>query len=106
MCKYKIIGGKQLYGTIKVSGSKNALLPILAASCICKDIIILNNIPPLEDTYAMMEILRHLNVRVIYDNKDKVIIDSRNIKNRVIPLSLTKKIKGFILFHWSPTFLV
>ena len=98
MCKYKIIGGKQLYGTIKVSGSKNALLPILAASCICKDIIILNNIPPLEDTYAMMEILRYLNVRVIYDNKDKVIIDSRNIKNRVIPLSLTKKLRASYYF--------
>ena len=98
MCKYKIVGGKELLGTIKVSGSKNALLPILAASCICKDITILNNIPPLEDTYAMIEILKYLNVSVIYDNKDKIIIDSRNIKNRALPLRLTQKLRASYYF--------
>ena len=61
MCSYRICGGKDLSGKIKISGSKNALLPIFAACIICKDIVILENVPPLKDTYSMIEILRQLN---------------------------------------------
>ena len=60
MQSYKICGGKMLSGKIKVEGSKNALLPIIAASILVKDIVELENVTPLEDTYAMIDILRFI----------------------------------------------
>ena len=43
---------------------------------VCKSVITLYNVPPLEDTYAMIEIMKYLNVIVLYDNKDKEIYRS------------------------------
>lgn len=98
MADYKISGGKTLSGKIRVSGSKNALLPILAASVICKDIVILDNVAPLADTYAMVDILKYLNINVIYDNKSKMIIDSRRVTNKKIKRELAKKMRASYYF--------
>ena len=95
---YKIKGGKTLSGVIKVGGSKNALLPIVAGSIICKDIVYLENVTPLEDTYSMIDILKHLNVRVFYDNKSRMIIDSRDIVNKTIGISYTQKLRASYYF--------
>lgn len=98
MQSYKICGGKMLSGKIKVEGSKNALLPIIAASILVKDIVELENVTPLEDTYAMIDILRLLNVRVIYDHKSKMIIDSRNLVNKRISNEHTSKLRASYYF--------
>ena len=95
---YKICGGKKLMGKIYVNGSKNALLPILASSILCKDIVTLENVSPLEDTYSMIEILKLLNVNVMYDNKSKMIIDSRSITNQVIMEEYTSKLRASYYF--------
>lgn len=98
MKEWVIYGGKELSGIIKVSGAKNSLLAILPASIITKSMITLENVPPLEDTYVMIDILNKLNVRVIYDNKDKMIIDARNVKNIVLNDSVIKKIRASYYF--------
>ena len=79
--EWLICGNKELSGKIKIDGAKNSLLAILIASIMSKDIVHLENVTPLKDTYAIIKILKKLNVRVLYDNKSKMIIDSRKIKN-------------------------
>jgi len=101
MNSYVIKGNRKLSGNIKISGSKNALLPIMAGACLCKSIVTLTNIPPLEDTYSMIEILKHLNVNVIYDNKDKMIIDSRCIKNKKLDIDSVTKLRASYYFMGS-----
>jgi UDP-N-acetylglucosamine 1-carboxyvinyltransferase len=61
---FVIQGGKRLRGTIKVSGSKNAALPIMAATLMCSEPVVLRNIPDLSDIEYMVTILEKLGVRV------------------------------------------
>ncbi|NLE29212.1 MAG: UDP-N-acetylglucosamine 1-carboxyvinyltransferase [Phycisphaerae bacterium] len=61
---FVIQGGKRLRGTIKISGSKNAALPIMAATLMCSEPVVLRNIPDLSDIEYMVTILEKLGVRV------------------------------------------
>ena len=81
MKEWVIDGGKELSGVIEVGGAKNSLVAILPACIVSKSIVKLSNVTPLFDTYVIIDILKKLNVRVIYDNKSKMIIDARNVKN-------------------------
>ena len=76
MDKLEIIGGKKLQGSILISGSKNATLPILAASILSKKII-LKNVPFVKDIYTMMSLLTSLGSS-IKCNKNKKIIEINN----------------------------
>ena len=80
MSKWIVNGEKELNGKVRISGSKNALLPILAASVVTKSIITLENVPPLKDTYSMINIMHKLQVKTYYDNNNKLIIDARGVK--------------------------
>jgi UDP-N-acetylglucosamine 1-carboxyvinyltransferase len=71
MDKLIIEGGARLSGTVEVSGSKNSLLPILAATLLTKDKCVIRNAPDLRDTHSMLKILRYLGVNADY--KDHVI---------------------------------
>ncbi len=72
MDKLIIEGGARLSGTVEVSGSKNALLPILAATLLTKDKCIIRNAPDLRDTHSMLKILRFLGAN--FDFKDHTIV--------------------------------
>ena len=69
MEKLEIIGGKKLQGSINISGSKNASLPILAATILVNKVT-LNNIPQVKDIDTMVELLTSLGSK-IYINKNK-----------------------------------
>ena len=62
----KVIGNKFINGVIKVSGSKNAALPIIAASLLCKDKVTLRNVPNIVDVNNLLEILKYLNVKFVF----------------------------------------
>ena len=96
MYSYIIKGGKRLQGEIDVSGSKNATLPILAASILNKDIIKLYNVPNIEDVKITIKILEHLNCK-IKKVKDKLIVDSREMKNIPIPEELMRKLRSSVI---------
>ena len=64
MDKILIHGGRPLSGTIKISGSKNSALPILAATLLTKEPCILHRVPDLSDTNYMLQILTHLGAQV------------------------------------------
>src|SRR5258708_25244920 len=64
MDKIRIHGGHPLSGSIKISGSKNSALPILAATLLTKETCILHRVPDLSDTHYMLQILMHLGAQV------------------------------------------
>lgn len=71
-------GGKQLNGTVKIEGAKNAVLPILAASLLAEEgTTVLDNVPILSDVFTMNQVIRHLNVDVVFDeDNNQVTLDA------------------------------
>ena len=81
MARYIIQGGKPLQGEAKVSGSKNASLPIIAASILNNNTTTLYNVPNISDIETTLKILHILGCNVVKKN-GKITIDSRGIKTR------------------------
>ena len=96
--EWQIYGNRVLSGTIKIDGAKNALVAILPATILVKSIVELDNVPPLNDTYALIEILKELDVKVIYDNRSKMILDSRGVKNIDLISNNVKKLRASYYF--------
>ena len=71
-------GGKQLNGTVKIEGAKNAVLPILAASLLAEEgTTVLDNVQILSDVFTMNQVIRHLNVDVVFDeDNNQVTLDA------------------------------
>lgn len=96
MAMYIIEGGKKLEGDAIVSGSKNASLPILAASILNNGITRLYNVPNIHDTKVMLKILRYLGCKV-KRNSDKIVIDARDIKQYEIPEELMREMRSSVI---------
>ena len=96
MSSYIIEGGKKLEGETYVSGSKNASLPIMAATILNKGISKLYNVPKIHDTQMMIEILKGLGCKVKC-SKNKVIIDSSNVNNQEIPENLMREMRSSVI---------
>ena len=97
MEKLEIIGGKKLQGSINISGSKNASLPILAATILVNKVT-LNNIPQVKDIDTMIELLTSLGSK-IYINKNKKKIKIHNYKSnkKVAKYKYVKTMRAGIL---------
>lgn len=93
---YIIKGGRKLEGEAVVSGSKNASLPILAASILNNGITKLYNVPNIHDTKVMIEILRNLGCKV-KRIRDKIVIDARGVKKQEIPEELMRKMRSSVI---------
>lgn len=96
MSSYIIEGGKKLQGETFVSGSKNASLPIMAASILNKGITKLYNVPNIHDTQMMIEILKSLGCKV-KKNQNKVVIDSTSITKFEIPEHLMRQMRSSVI---------
>ena len=94
--QYIIKGGNKLEGEVQISGSKNASLPIIAASILSGKITTLYNIPNIRDTKITLEILELLGCKVVRKN-GKIIIDSSNMKKTQIPVELMTKLRSSII---------
>jgi UDP-N-acetylglucosamine 1-carboxyvinyltransferase len=100
MLKYIIKGGKKLEGTVIISGSKNASLPIIAASILNEGKTTLYNVPNIHDTQMMFEILKELGGKV-EKKKNKVIIDTSKINKYEIPENLMRQMRSSVVFAGS-----
>lgn len=98
MVEYHVEGGFPIKGTIKASGNKNAALPCIAACILTSEPVILNNIPDIEDTGVMFDVLRSLGVSVESIGANAWKVEAKNIEKSEIPAMFTKKIRGSILF--------
>jgi len=96
MYSYIINGGKKLEGETYASGSKNASLPIIAASILNGGITKLYNVPNIHDTQMMFEILKKLGCKV-KKNNGKIIVDSKNITSYEIPDDLMRQMRSSVI---------
>ncbi len=95
MDKFIVEGGVKLKGTVELSGSKNAALPILAATLLTDGKCVIKNVPPLRDVYTMLRIMRLLGVRV--DMEDNVVtVTSRGYSNYVAPYKFVSTMRASI----------
>ena len=93
-----IKGNKILSGAVPISGSKNAALPILAATIFCKKASI-QNIPLVKDVFTMIELLKFIGLKIVL-NKNKNFVKVSNINknlNTVAPYKLVKTMRAGIL---------
>ncbi|HCF51268.1 MAG TPA: UDP-N-acetylglucosamine 1-carboxyvinyltransferase [Syntrophomonas sp.] len=93
MDNFYIKGGVALKGQVHISGSKNATLPIMAASLMAADEVVLCGVPDLEDINVMSDVLRLLGATVKREN-DVLIIDSRNVNGVELPESMSRKMRA------------
>ena len=96
MLKYIIQGGNKLKGEVEISGSKNASLPIIAATVLNKGISTLYNVPDIYDTQKMFEILKELGGKVTKKN-NKYILDTSKITKFKIPDNLMQQMRSSVI---------
>ncbi|MFT0212718.1 UDP-N-acetylglucosamine 1-carboxyvinyltransferase [Pseudomonas sp. F1_0610] len=97
MDKLIITGGNRLDGEIRISGAKNAALPILAATLLADSPITICNLPHLHDITTMIELFGRMGVQPVIDEKLSVEIDSSTISSLVAPYELVKTMRASIL---------
>jgi len=90
-----IKGQSTLKGTVEVSSSKNAILPILAASLLSEEKIVINNIPEIRDVFIITELIKELGVKVKRVNKSLVFIEQET--NTHPPYDLVRQIRASFL---------
>ncbi len=97
MSRLLICGGKKLNGEVNVQGSKNAALPILAATILNDSKSIIHNCPDLADTRSALEIIRQLGGKADY-GKNIAVINSENISGYEISSELMSSMRSSVLF--------
>ncbi|TDJ28793.1 MAG: UDP-N-acetylglucosamine 1-carboxyvinyltransferase [Gammaproteobacteria bacterium] len=97
MDKLIIKGGIPLSGQVRVSGSKNAVLPILAGTLLADGPVIIRNIPHLHDVTTTMELLGRMGVRLTIGEKMSIEVDPSTIQNTFAPYELVKTMRASIL---------
>ena len=97
MDKLVIDGGRPLSGEIRISGAKNAALPLLAATLLTEDSVRLTNLPQLHDITTMIELLGCMGVEAIIDGKLSIEVSSENVNSYTAPYDLVKTMRASIL---------
>lgn len=97
MAKIVINGGKALEGDVRISGAKNAVLPILAASLLADGPVSIGNVPHLHDVTTTMELLGQMGVQLVLDERMMIHVDPRTADNYFAPYDLVKTMRASIL---------
>ena len=97
MDKLIVTGGNPLRGEIKISGAKNAALPVLVASLLTNETVSIGNVPHLQDITTTMELLGRMGVRLVVG--DKMVIEADSSQNTSVraPYELVKTMRASIL---------
>lgn len=101
MERFEIEGGKRLSGTIDVRGSKNAALPILAATLLSDETSIVSNVPRIEDVFRLVEILKSMGVTVEWRDDRTVVVTPKSVCPSQMDPAPVKKIRSSILLLGS-----
>ena len=97
MDKLQIQGGQKLAGTLRVSGAKNAALPILAATLLTSEAVTLSKAPHLQDVTTMIELLACLGADVVVDERMNVQVTAAQLSNLKAPYELVKTMRASFL---------
>jgi UDP-N-acetylglucosamine 1-carboxyvinyltransferase len=99
--KIIVRGGQRLYGTVKVEGAKNAVLPVIAATLLASDgKSVIRDVPTLSDVYTINEVLRFLNAEVRFDN-NTVVVDASRVLKEEAPFEYVRKMRASVLVMGS-----
>ena len=96
MQKLRIRGGKPLRGSVRISGAKNAALPILCAAILTSEPLTLQNVPQLNDIGTMLKLLEQMGIKTSRDG-ETVVLDAANLTNPAAPYELVKTMRASIL---------
>ena len=95
MQKIQTVGGRRLEGDVRLSGSKNATLAILAATVLPEQgETVLTNVPRISDVLTLLDLLRHLGVRASFTQDGTVTIDATSLASFEAPYELIKKMRA------------
>ncbi len=94
MEKYKVIGGKPLFGEVEISGAKNAAVAIIPAALMVDGVCRIENVPEISDTDMLLTILTHLGAKCRMLNKSTVEIDCTQVQIQEAPYDLMRKIRA------------
>ena len=94
MARYEIIGGNPLLGEVTISGAKNAAVAILPAALLVADACRIENVPDISDVRILLDILRGMGAKVSYEDKNTVIIDSREVTSIHPDPELVRKMRA------------
>ncbi|MZR62499.1 UDP-N-acetylglucosamine 1-carboxyvinyltransferase [Alcanivorax sp. DP30] len=97
MDKLIITGGRRLDGEIRISGAKNAALPIIAATLLASEPVTVGNLPHLQDVTTLIELLGRMGVEVVIDDRMNVEVNASTIKELVAPYELVRTMRASIL---------
>jgi len=97
MDKLIITGGTQLSGELRISGAKNAALPILAATLLSEEPVSIGNIPHLHDITTTMQLLGQMGIQLTIDEKMNIEVNSNTITKYEAPYELVKTMRASIL---------
>ena len=96
MDKLVIQGGQPLKGEVRISGAKNAALPILCAALLTREPLTLTNVPDLNDIQTMLKLLAQMGVKVEQAG-DRLMLDASNLDNPTAPYEMVKTMRAAIL---------
>ena len=97
MSKLIINGGASLSGELRASGAKNAVLPIMAATLLSNEPVIIGNVPHLHDVTTTMELLGRMGVNLVVDERLNIEVDPRTIQDFCAPYELVRTMRASIL---------
>ena len=97
MARFLIRGGRPLEGEVRVSGNKNAALPMLAATLLTDEEVVLENVPDIRDVRAMLEILDHLGAEVSFE-AGTARVRAAEVRREDVPRALCERVRTSILF--------
>jgi UDP-N-acetylglucosamine 1-carboxyvinyltransferase len=97
MDKLQIQGGVPLEGEVRISGAKNATLPILAGALLADDPVMVANVPHLKDVTTTVELLGRMGATVTIDERMRIEVDGSTVKECFAPYELVKTMRASIL---------
>lgn len=99
--KIKINGGKPVSGKVRISGAKNSVMGLMAASLLTREKVVLKNVPFISDVLLFGSIMDHIGVGIQHNPETREMeIEAKTIKTNIIPAEASKKIRGSYYF-WS-----
>ena len=91
-------GPSSLSGTIRATGNKNEALPAVAAAMLCSDTVELSNFPDIVDLRKMLNVAAHMGATVSPIEDGRVSITADSLEGDELPVELSSRIRGSILF--------
>jgi UDP-N-acetylglucosamine 1-carboxyvinyltransferase len=95
--RLEITGGERLSGEVRISGAKNATLPILAAALLAEEPVVLENVPHLNDVTTTVKLLRRMGVEIVFHDGVRLEINTAGISEFLAPYELVKTMRASVL---------